>query len=155
MEFKNTVGEKFTLENVVKTINEAASFGKDTFNLYIGCDSQVHGRSITYVTAIVLSKNGKGSRIFYATEKIKITLDMSVRLFNEVTKSMEIIKEIEDSPLYKDIRDNMEVHIDVGNNGKSKNVMSAVIGYVRGMGYKYKVKPDSWCATHVADKFVR
>ena len=22
-------------------------------------------------------------------------------------------------------------------------------------GYKYKVKPDSWCATHVADKFVR
>ena len=46
----------------------------------------------------------------------------------------------------------LEIHIDVGPLGPTREMIREVVGMVTGNGYKAKTKPDSWGASSVADK---
>lgn len=59
----------------------------------------------------------------------------------------DIIKSI--SPAKYDL----EIHIDVGNVGKTREMIREVVGMVVGSGFTAKTKPDSWAASSVADKY--
>ncbi len=45
-----------------------------------------------------------------------------------------------------------EIHIDVGPLGPTRDMIQEVTGMVVGNGFTAKTKPDSWGASHVADK---
>ena len=46
----------------------------------------------------------------------------------------------------------LEIHIDVGPVGPTREIIREVVGMVSGSGYVAKTKPDSWGASSVADK---
>ena len=48
----------------------------------------------------------------------------------------------------------IEIHVDIGNNGKTKNLISEIVGMVRSSGYTVKIKPDAFGASNVADRHV-
>ncbi len=50
---------------------------------------------------------------------------------------------------------NPEIHIDVGYDGASRDVLSSVVGYVKGMGYSYKLKPWAFAATKIAHRHTK
>jgi len=59
----------------------------------------------------------------------------------------EIRKSINGSGKYE-----LEIHIDVGKQGPTREMIKEVVGMVTGSGYVAKTKPDSWGASSVADK---
>lgn len=46
----------------------------------------------------------------------------------------------------------LEIHIDVGALGPTREMIREVVGMVNGNGYKARTKPESWGASSVADK---
>ena len=46
----------------------------------------------------------------------------------------------------------LEIHIDVGALGPTRELIREVVGMVSGNGYTAKTKPESWGASSVADK---
>ena len=46
----------------------------------------------------------------------------------------------------------LEIHIDVGPLGPTREMIREVVGMVNGNGFTAKTKPDSWGASKVADK---
>ena len=46
----------------------------------------------------------------------------------------------------------LEIHIDVGPLGPTREMIREVVGMVNGSGFTAKTKPESWGATSVADK---
>ena len=46
----------------------------------------------------------------------------------------------------------LEIHVDVGNAGKTNQIIKEVVGMVTGSGYAVKTKPDAYGASAVADK---
>ena len=46
----------------------------------------------------------------------------------------------------------LEIHIDVGALGPTRDMIKEVVGMVSGNGFTAKTKPDSWGASSVADK---
>jgi len=46
----------------------------------------------------------------------------------------------------------LEIHIDVGSLGPTREMIREVVGLVTGNGFTAKTKPDSWGASSVADK---
>jgi len=46
----------------------------------------------------------------------------------------------------------LEIHVDVGPLGPTRDMIKEVVGMVNGNGFKAKTKPDSWGASSVADK---
>ena len=133
--------------------------------LYLGCDSRVYytsarQRMVSYTTAIVIHIDGQhGGKLFYenSTEPDR-TLDRkkpSMRLMTEVYKVSELYLNMidnVDSCIDKDI----ELHLDLNKNknAKSSKIINEAIGYIKGTCFIEPVlKPDSWCASTVADRF--
>ncbi|MBI2327054.1 ribonuclease H-like YkuK family protein [Candidatus Curtissbacteria bacterium] len=49
---------------------------------------------------------------------------------------------------------NLEIHVDIGPNGPTREMISEIVGMIRANGFKVATKPASWGASHVADRHV-
>ena len=49
----------------------------------------------------------------------------------------------------------VEIHLDVGNNGATQTLIKEVVGMVVGSGFNARIKPDSYGASSVADKYTK
>ena len=45
------------------------------------------------------------------------------------------------------------IHADVGENGKTKDMIKEVVGLIKSNGFEAKIKPESYAASVVADKY--
>ena len=59
------------------------------------------------------------------------------------------IKDLEGAPRYEF----KYIHADVGENGGTREMIKEVVGLIRGNGFEPKIKPDSFVASGVADKY--
>ena len=49
---------------------------------------------------------------------------------------------------------NLEIHVDIGPNGPTRELIADIVGMIRANGFKVATKPSSWGASHVADRHV-
>jgi hypothetical protein len=72
----------------------------------------------------------------------------------EVSKSIEIAYELCDLFIEYDIE--MEVHADINTNAqfKSNDALKDAMGYIMGMGFAFKAKPDAFASSCCADKVI-
>lgn len=134
---------------------EPASF----YRLVIGSDSQerrTNGQAeVNYVTAIIIHRQGKGARYFWKkVKKNGKTPQLRDKIYSETLMSLDIAQAI-----VPDLRQaispakyDLEIHIDVGSLGPTREMIREVVGMVSGNGFTAKTKPDSWGASTVADK---
>ena len=96
--------------------------------------------------------------IFYKSS-IQKNMPMYTRIMNEVNYTIEAANEyIVPGCLDTEIYYPIEIHIDIGNRGLSKQYRSMAIGYAKGCGFDeklIKVKPDAFGASKVADRYTR
>ena len=45
------------------------------------------------------------------------------------------------------------IHADVGENGITRDMIKEVVGLIRGNGFEPKIKPESYVASIVADRY--
>lgn len=123
------------------------------YKLIIGTDSNP-GDQICFVTAVIIYREGKGGRYFYRRSYTKKNYSLKQRIFMEATLSLEVANAVEEILIKRGIRDlNVEIHLDVGNNGKTKEIIKELVGMINGCGFIAYVKPDSYGATKVADRY--
>lgn len=123
---------------------------------FIGSDSQVKGRRIRYITAIVCLFDGKGGRGYYKAVNEKLHYKISVRqkILQETAMSVETALWL--NPILESVGYRVdEVHADVNSNPlhASNAVMKESLGYIRGAGFTAVGKPHSWAAMEIADRF--
>lgn len=122
------------------------------YNLIIGTDSFVNTETL-FVSAVVIHRVGHGGRYFYSRNRRKKTGSMRHRLFCEATMSIELASIIRTKLNENGFRKlPVEIHLDVGDNGASREIIREVVGMVTGSGYAARTKPDSFGATKVADR---
>jgi len=123
--------------------------------IYIGCDSRriPSKKKALYSTVIVLHIDGKhGCKIFHNKLDIPDYGNLRQRLLTEVGLALDAFKEIEDVVGKR----KLEIHLDVNPDPKhASNIVTAeALGWVRGMGLKARIKPDSFAASSAADHCV-
>src|SRR5260221_2714935 len=153
-----------------KIVNEITSFvdedPKSFYSVVIGSDSQVkhnkrslplRGNGIkecVFVTAIIVHRKGHGAKYFWKREKVMKVPVFRDRIYTETMRSLNAANEL--VPVLMERipgeKYNFEIHIDVGPNGKTREMIKEVVGMVNGSGYTAKTKPESWGASTVADK---
>ncbi len=120
--------------------------------VHIGTDAQKHGKKLDFVTAVVVLDPGHGGRVFYCKSAIPHVHSLQHKLFTETLLSLEIAV-----ALCEHIEaDQIQVHVDANTNikWKSGQYHQQLAGMVVGHGFKAILKPDAWCASHVADHAV-
>ncbi|MGB9847815.1 MAG: ribonuclease H-like YkuK family protein [Minisyncoccia bacterium] len=151
--FNSSDNKKFSLK---KLIGEIFSFIQEnptaTYKLVIGTDSLNAADHSDFVTAIIIWRVGNGGRYFWRRIKDKNFKSLRERIYKEVYLSLEIgqqlLKLLEKNKFYNF---DLEIHVDVGQNGETRNLINEVTGLVRGCGFLVKTKPESFAASSVAD----
>jgi uncharacterized protein len=120
----------------------------------IGTDSQVKGSKITFATVVVLVRKGKGAFMYIHTETTKRTMTVKERMLDEVSRSVNIAYSLCKLFIAFDIH--MEVHADINTNPnfKSNTALKDAMGYIMGMGYVFKAKPNAFAGSCCADRMV-
>lgn len=141
----------------------------DATKIYLGVDSQAFKRRnretgksewwADYYKVVVVHKNGRnGCKLFYEKDTERDfsanRKKPSYRLMQEAYKAADLYARLADVlTLFE-----TEIHLDLNPNKKyaSSHVISQAIGYIKAScGVDPLVKPDSWAATHAADRLVR
>ncbi len=120
----------------------------------IGTDSQVKGSDTEFATVIVFLRDGHGGFMFIHNEKTKQKFSIKERMLVEVGKSIEIAYEL--CELFTLYNVDMEVHADINTNPgfKSNEALREATGYILGMGFAFKAKPEAFASSSCANKMV-
>jgi uncharacterized protein len=141
-------------EDLVGYTNE---FPDDSYKLIIGTDSHSFlNESVIFVTAVVVHRVGKGGRFYYHKQKTRYMESLRQRIYYETFLSLEVATRLtEQLARNGESRLNVEIHLDVGEKGETRDIIKEVVGIVIGSGYQAFIKPDSYGATTVADRFTK
>lgn len=138
------------VEAVIKRETEAGF----RLKVCIGTDSQVKGSETEFATVIVFLREGHGGFMFIHNEKTTQQYSIKERMLVEVAKSIEIAYELCNLFTLYDV--DMEVHADINTNPnfKSNDALKEAMGYILGMGFAFKAKPEAFASSSCANKMV-
>lgn len=133
----------------------------DRYSLVIGTDSHEktslgNSKTISLVTAILVHRKGFGGKYFWIRKNMPDIHNLREKIYAETLESLNFAllfvpmlrKSLNgNSPFY-----NLEIHIDVGEHGDTRDMIKEVVGMVTGNGFVAKTKPYAYGASYVADK---
>lgn len=120
----------------------------------IGSDSQVKGDVTEFATVIVFLREKKGGFIFYSRERTNKSMSIRERMITEVSHSVQLAYSL--CPVLDRYDVGLEVHADINTDPcfKSNTALKDAMGYILGMGFVFKAKPEAFASSYCADRVV-
>lgn len=150
---------KLTADQMVGELVGFMSSEPDYFyRLVVGTDSKSgklsKSQKLPFVTAVVIHRKGKGGRYFWKKNSVDKIASLRDKIYTETLLSIQMAEKIvpELTKKLNGQRYKLEIHIDVGDAGPTREMIKEVVGMVNGNGFTAKTKPDSYAASTVADK---
>ena len=125
------------------------------YKIIVGSDSHMKDRAC-FVTAVIVHRLGKGAHYYYHRQFHRKLTSLRQQIFYETSLSLHLagllagrLSENGHAAL------NVEIHLDVGRRGATRELIREVVGMVTGSGFDAKIKPDSYGASNVADRHTK
>ncbi|MDD2212571.1 MAG: ribonuclease H-like YkuK family protein [Clostridia bacterium] len=165
--FRNTKQETLTFSEMFSRI---LSFIKEdpktSYRIAIGTDSMVKTSSC-FITAVLVHRVGKGAIGFLKKVIIPRPIhSLREKISTEITFTQEIaymftperIDRIYEAVLTDEDKANhlnLEIHLDIGAQGPTKELIKEMVNRVSGMGFDVKIKPYSTAASSLANRYTK
>jgi predicted RNase H-related nuclease YkuK (DUF458 family) len=122
------------------------------YEITIGSDSQNHELTKT-VLCVAVWRKGKGGIYFTDTRYTRIITNIRQKLIHETSLSLDLALRLTDRFKEDEVDCNITaIHVDAGNKGPTSRYISEIVGWVKACGFDCKVKPESYCASSIADR---
>ncbi|MCD6233397.1 hypothetical protein J7J81_03445 [bacterium] len=134
------------------------------YEVVVGCDSSSE-ETPSFPVAIVVLRVGEGGRFFLRkiirfNKGKKVFHNFHQRILQEILLSCEIGLSLREKLTEKINSSHKElnyqfryIHADIGENGPTRDMIKEVIGLIQSNGFEAKIKPESFAASIVADRF--
>ncbi|RJQ35933.1 hypothetical protein C4552_04520 [Candidatus Parcubacteria bacterium] len=126
------------------------------YRIIVGSDSATRN-PVSLVTAVTVWRVGNGAVHFWVVSEKKNFHTLRDRITEEALQSIMLAQELRaglGDRLGEDVLwdGQIQIHIDVGEQGPTREIIDQVVGMVRGFGFEAVIKPDSFGASQVADR---
>jgi len=140
------------LKKIVSTFMAADK--KADYEIIVGSDSQkIKSGAYDFVSALIIHRIGAGGIYFWKRQVYEKKMSLKERIYSEATMSLETSENFVQFFKTNGIsKYNIQIHVDIGNNGETRTLITEVVGMIRSSGYEVKIKPDSYGASKVADR---
>lgn len=156
MHWRRLNGQKLqgSIEDIVKDILIDEISNGYKMKVCVGTDSQVRGGTVEFASVIVFLREKRGGFMLIRNKRLNNRFSLRERLLTEVSDSIEVAYDI--CHTLDDFDVDMEVHADINTNPqfKSNATLHDAMGYILGMGFAFKAKPDAFASTSCANKVV-
>jgi len=167
---------------VKELVNYRKEDADSKYKIVIGTDSQKREKGVDFVSVVAVHRIGKGGRYFWLRNYDKKVLELRDRMYKEATFSLALAQALLEQELKNNhisitagqsieeaienleknsvkmsdkkliFSNELEIHVDIGNNGPTKAMIKEITGMIRGSGFYVKIKPEAFAAANVADK---
>ena len=136
---------------------------QEDYHIIVGCDSSSE-KTPVFPVVIVVRRMGRGGRFFvkkirFQTEEKKF-YNLHSRILQEVYLSCQVALDLEEELLPSLGKNNLQprcqfryIHADVGGDKVTKAMIKEVVNLIKSNGFDAKVKPESYAASSIADRF--
>jgi predicted RNase H-related nuclease YkuK (DUF458 family) len=151
------------LDQVMGTIAEFIDLSPNAdYLLAVGSDSDIKNKDhdgskyLHVVTALLIYRFGYGGKYFRNYENLENIHSLREKIYAETMKSLNFAMFLK--PVFKKALNgnseklNFEIHVDIGEKGKTKDMLAEITGMIKGVGFEVKTKPNAYAATKVADR---
>lgn len=154
--FHSETSGLLTLE---ETMGKIVSFVKQQprrfYKIIIGTDSEASS-PVSLVTAVTIWRVGNGAIHFWTKTEERKFATLRDRIWQEAISSITLAQEmrarLQDALGDEFFWDGNEVHVDIGENGPTKDLIDSVVGMIRGYNFQPVIKPAAFGASIVADR---
>lgn len=154
-------GQTVSYDEMIEVIaNYITKDQNQEFEITVGTDSQNHDMT-KMVEVIAVHKVGHGGIFFYRSEYIRKIGSLKEKIVEETSRSLENAEGLLDEIQLKLIDNNVDIdelnlhfviHCDIGHAGKTSTLIKETVAWVQSCGYECQIKPDSYCASGIANK---
>ncbi|GLR16453.1 ribonuclease H-like YkuK family protein [Portibacter lacus] len=150
---KGAILDNDIVKVVDDTLRREKELGYHT-RICIGTDSQVTSGVTEFATVIVFVRRRQGGFMYIHKEKTAQPFGLKERMISEVSKSVQIAYLLQ--PTLEKHHVKLEVHADINSDPgfKSHAAFNEAMGYIKGMGFEFKAKPDAFASSYCADKVI-
>jgi uncharacterized protein len=144
-----------SIEDEIRTVLIREKTKGNSLKVCIGADSQAKANLTEFATVIVFLRKGKGGFMYVLQETSTRKMSIKERMLQEVAKSIEAASSL--SRLFTLYDVDLEVHADINTNPnfKSNDALKDEMGYIMGMGFAFKAKPDAFASSACANKMAQ
>jgi len=142
-------GNTYNDEKIKELIVEYSRKGG---TVYVGADSMMTAETCSFASVIAFhDRDQRVAKYFFKKikEREQKYKDIQFKIFEEVNLALQTAQFVLTTcPAVK-----LEIHVDISTKqtNKTSRFYSMVKGWVAGMGFPLKVKPESWASSSIAD----
>jgi predicted RNase H-related nuclease YkuK (DUF458 family) len=146
---------KHSIQTEVENVLLQAIADGVEINVCIGTESQVKGKETEFATVIVFYRKGKGGFLYITNASTFTVLSIKERMLKEVEMSIDIAYRL--SELFNKYNTKPEIHVDINTSPgfKSNTALKDAMGFILGMGFAFKAKPEAFASSSCANKMVQ
>ena len=150
---KGTLTLQRVFEEIISYIQ---SQPERSYQVIVGSDSAARS-PVSLVTAVTVWRVGNGAVHFWVVSDKKTFHTLRDRIYEETMQSITLAQELR-SGLRQLLGEEflwdqkIQVHLDIGENGPTRDLISEVLGMVKGFGFQAVIKPGAFGASQVADR---
>lgn len=161
--FQSSFGLQFELDEVVsELLRFMKTDAESSYKIIIGSDSALlRNNEADFVMAVVIHRVGRGGRYFWRRIHLEKFFTLRDRIVREVVLSLDLAKlvleKLQEAQKAGDAalpQWTFEIHADVGERGDTRAVIQEVVGMIRAHNFEARIKPESFAASNVADRYV-
>lgn len=146
---------RLDLNDVLFVIAERIKVSINECVIYIGTDSQTYSET-KVITVIAVHEVGRGGFWFHTVDwttayrKARIT----EKIAEETKRSIEVGKQVVEFVQENRLNTSIKIHADIGRGKHSKTaeMINWVVAMIEAEGFEAEIKPNSWCASSIADR---
>ena len=131
------------------------------YEITVGTDSQT-SKETKMVEVIAVHRKGLGGIYFYNIDYIPRVHSLKQKINEETSRSLTVANTLLDAMefsllekghLLEDLNVSFQIHCDIGKYGKTSVLIKEIVSWVTSQGYICMIKPDSYVASGIADKY--
>ena len=160
--FYSASGKAMTMDDIANRIIQYIMEDiSASYEIMVGTDSQTH-KETKMVEIIAVHRKGLGGIFFHNTDYIPRIHHLKQKINEETSRSLTVANELLDSIefpllgegyLIDDIDVSFQIHCDIGKYGKTNELIREIVSWVTSQGYVCMIKPDSYVASGIADRY--
>lgn len=160
--FRQANGREISMEGIAKRI--AGFINADLQSEYevtVGTDSQNFSKT-KMVEVIAVHRAGTGGIYFYSIDYIPLIQNLKQKINEETSRSLMVANELIDELTFAlmekeqdidELKLSFQIHCDIGKYGKTSMLIKEITSWVTSQGYVCLIKPDSYAASAIANKY--
>lgn len=152
--YSPTVGQITESAMVQRIRDDIAEAHDQPYRIMIGTDSMPNPKGPVYlVTAIVVHRIGHGAIYFWQRKLAGPFPSLRHRMRAEADRSLRQARRLmAHQVVHQMVSDGLRIHLDVGNDGASREVIREVVAMVTQFGFPAAIKPEAVAASRVAHR---